>query len=215
MKKYIIVKDLLLKKFLHDKTFIRKFKNEKSIIFIYDGFYIVEYESVSIINVFDENIYIYNDMIDVTNNIKYDNFCNNVINSNIILEGPDGVGKTTIAKSFAEEGIIVQDREINNITKMMHEYVNPDFRNQTVINFLNEHLDKNVLFLMLTEENLKSRLDKRKVLSEYDKKNLVYRKLYLQTFMDIKRHVSNLYLIECDNYSVEEVKKKVIKYEKR
>ena len=60
-------------------------------------------------------------------------------------------------------------------------------------------MDKNrkLVFLYLFDENvLKQRIESRKNISEYDKKALIFQRLYLDTYNELKSF-SNIYIIDC------------------
>lgn len=213
MKKFVIVKDLLMEKFLSDKRLKEiQYKNEKIVLY-YEGFFIEKFKNVDIINVIENSIFIFDNMFEVTGNKIYENIeqKNYIKRSNIVLEGPDGVGKTTLAKSFVDEGILVKDREINNITKMMHDDVSEETRLLTVSNFLTNNPEKDIVFMILNKENLLNRISNRKNITEYDKKSLIYLEFYKQIYYQLNKYYSNLHLLNCDNSSVEELKQKTLK----
>lgn len=218
MKKYIIVKDLLLRKFLSDKILVKEICLNGKIISIYDGFYIEHFiqnnDTISIINVENEEIFIYNNMFDISNNDLYSEMSiksGKIKKSGLILEGPDGVGKTTLARSFADEGFLVQDREINSITKMMHKEISERERINTIELFLKTHSERKVIFLFLNESELLERINLRENINEYDMEAIQYLKIYREVFNFLGSKHNNLFRIDCDNSTVDDIKAKILR----
>lgn len=161
----------------------------------------------------DSEIKMFEDFVDVTNNELYEikNILNgSIVNLNIILEGGDGVGKTTLSKHLAQLGMICSDREVNSITKKMKPEVNELDRLEEVSKFLMENNDKDVFFLYITEEELTRRNMFRSVYSEYDKDAVIFQRIYLETYNELK-HFPNLHLLNCDQKNVCDLTKEIAK----
>ena len=118
---------------------------------------------------------------------------------NVIIEGADGVGKSTLAQNLAVEGILTQDRAVKEITQKMREEIPDTIRINKVKQYLKEDKNRKVIFLYLSdEESLKKRIYSREVVSEFDKKAIIFQRLYLDTYYNLKNY-KNLFLIDCLN----------------
>lgn len=149
-----------------------------------------------------------NDFIDVTLNEKYllkNIFKGSLKKTNVVIEGADGVGKSTLAKNLALEGILVQDRAVKEITQKMREEISDITRINGVEEYLKEDEKRKVFFLYLSDEKvLKERIYTREFVSEFDKKAIIFQRLYLDTF-DKLRNYKNLFLIDCLNKTEEDL----------
>lgn len=125
--------------------------------------------------------------------------------TNVVIEGADGVGKSTLAKNLALEGILVQDRAVKEITQKMREEISDITRINGVEEYLKEDEKRKVFFLYLSDEKvLKERIYTREFVSEFDKKAIIFQRLYLDTF-DKLRNYKNLFLIDCLNKTEEDL----------
>lgn len=208
MKKYITVKNNLERIFLsqrvQNKTFQIIKEKQKLIVEYYDSFIAVNITGIITIFYFfnDTCEQPHNDFIDVTLNEKY--LLRNILKGslkkiNVIIEGADGVGKSTLAQNLAVEGILTQDRAVKEITQKMREKIPDTIRINKVKQYLKEDKNRKVIFLYLSdEESLKKRIYSREVVSEFDKKAIIFQRLYLDTYYNLKNY-KNLFLIDCLN----------------
>lgn len=206
MKKYVALKDNLGRIFLSDKIKIDSYKQKigKNEILVenYNGFSTVTINgNITIFYFSDETEQRpFNDFINVTQNKLY--LLENVLKgslkqTNIVIEGADGVGKSTLVAELAYKGYITQDRAVNEVTRKMREEIPKEDRIQGVKEYLEMDKNRKLVFLYLSDENvLKQRIESRKNISEYDKKALIFQRLYLDTYNELKSF-SNIYIIDC------------------
>ena len=206
MKKYVALKDNLGRIFLSDKIKIDSYKQKigKNEILVenYNGFSTVTINgNITIFYFSDETEQRpFNDFINVTQNKLY--LLENVLKgslkqTNIVIEGADGVGKSTLVAELAYKGYITQDRAVNEVTRKMREEIPKEDRIQGVKEYLEMDKNRQLVFLYLFDENvLKQRIESRKNISEYDKKALIFQRLYLDTYNGLKSF-SNIYIIDC------------------
>ncbi len=206
MKKYVALKDNLGRIFLSDKIKIDSYKQKigKNEILVenYNGFSTVTINgNITIFYFSDETEQRpFNDFINVTQNKLY--LLENVLKgslkqTNIVIEGADGVGKSTLVAELAYKGYITQDRAVNEVTRKMREEIPKEDRIQGVKEYLEMDKNRKLVFLYLFDENvLKQRIESRKNISEYDKKALIFQRLYLDTYNGLKSF-SNIYIIDC------------------
>lgn len=221
MKKYIALKNNLQRIYLSTRQLLKSHIIEKEQIKVkldfYRGFITVDVEEIVTLFYFfnSSNEKPFVDFIEVTNNPKY---ClkalinGSVIKTNVIIEGADGVGKSTIVNELAEQGYLTQDRAIKEITQKMREEVTKKERVESIRKYLEIDKTKKVIFLYLSDEKeLKNRINSRKIISEYDKKALILQRLYLETyyFLKSKTDLNNLILINCLGKTPKDIAKEV------
>lgn len=206
MKKYIALKDNLERIFLSKKTKTNSYtvKKEKNSILVehYDGFITVNINKIiSIFYFFNETAEKpFDDFIDVTVNNMYS--LNKILQgqlkkTNIVIEGADGVGKSTLVSLLAEKGYLTQDRAVKEVTQKMREEISKKERVENVKQYLEFDESRKLVFLYLSDEaELKKRINMRENISEYDKKALIFQKLYIDTYNQLK-YFDNLYIIDC------------------
>ena len=148
--------------------------------------------------------------IDVTKEQIYENkeiFNGSIISNNTILEGTDGVGKTTTIIELLKEGIICQDRCMDMISKNMLFDIPIDKRVNKYQNYL-KNIDKNIIILVNNDKKeLEKRINQRKVLSEFDSLAYEYNKLYVETYNYMKKHnmlENKMFMVDCTGLSIEE-----------
>lgn len=153
--------------------------------------------------------------IEVSNTKVYENYgiYNNSIKSvGTIIEGTDGVGKTATIEKLLTKGIICQDRCMDVISKNMLFNIDIAKRAKEYQKYLKK-IDKKIIFLVNnSKEELESRINKRKVLSEYDEEAFKYNQLYVDTYkyMEKRNMTENkLYLVDCTGLTLEEQVSKV------
>ena len=206
MKKYVALKDNLGRIFLSDKIKIDSYKlkigKNEILVENYNGFSTVTINgNITIFYFSDETEQRpFNDFINVTQNKLYE--LENVLKgslkqTNIVIEGADGLGKSTLVAELAYKGYITQDRAVNEVTRKMREEIPKEDRIQGVKEYLEMDKNRKLVFLYLFDENvLKQRIESRKNISEYDKKALIFQRLYLDTYNGLKSF-SNIYIIDC------------------
>lgn len=130
-----------------------------------------------------------------------------VISNNTILEGTDGVGKTTTIIELLKEGIICQDRCMDMISKNMLFDIPMDKRANKYQNYL-KNSDKNIIILVNTDKKeLEKRINQRKVLSEFDLLAYEYNKLYVETYnyMEKRNMLENkMFMVDCTGLTIKE-----------
>lgn len=153
--------------------------------------------------------------VEVSNTKVYENYgiYNNSIRSvGTIIEGTDGVGKSVTIEKLIEKGIICQDRCMDVISRNMLFNIAMDKRANIYQKYL-KNIHKKIIFLVNnSKEELESRINKREVLSQYDKEAYMYNQLYLDTYnymKDKEMTEDKLYLVDCTGLTLEEQVSKV------
>ena len=219
MRKYIALKDNLARIFIQDKRQINQYTLKKEsitwLIKHYQTFITVEISGIMIFYFFNEiGEKPFEDFIEVTSNKRF--LLKNILQGsvtklNLVIEGADGVGKSTIVKKLAEEGYLAQDRAVEEITKQMREEIPNDIRITRVREYLKTNIKRKVIFLYLSNvEELKKRIFSREKVSEYDKKAVIFQQLYLDTYTHLQNH-NNLYLLDCSEKSPHQLLKEIKK----
>lgn len=206
MKKYIALKDNLERIYLSNKIktdsyTLKKYENT-ILLECYSGFSTITInEEFTIFYFFDKTTQKpFNDFIEITSNPLYS--LNNVLKgslkkTNIIIEGADGVGKSTLVRKLANKGYLTQDRAVKEITQKMREEIPTEIRVEAVKKYLQADKNRKLIFLYLSDEReLKRRIDTREKISEYDKKAIIFQRLYLDTYNRLS-HFNNVYIIDC------------------
>ncbi len=219
MKTYIILKDGAESNFLLGKSILKKntvFMSGKEVTLEkYDLFYSINVQGV--IRLFyipnDSSIENNKNLLEVTGNRKYN--VNNILqgslkNTNIVIEGSDGVGKTTLVKELAKNGLLTQDRAVEEVTRSMKTYRSRKERIQRVETYLRNNPSKKLVFLYLSNEDvLYNRVFSREVVDEFDKESIISQRLYIDTYNAL-RNYPNLFLVDCLDKAPEEIANKVI-----
>lgn len=146
-------------------------------------------------------------LVDVTTNTLYlDANINSVKASKAIIEGTDGVGKTSTIVQLIEQGIVCLDRS-EFICQYMLFNVQMETRVLAYKEYLKEITPYFVVFLTNdSREELETRINRRTSISEFDKLAYEYNILYRDTY----REMSNLKLenpielVDCTGLSVAE-----------
>lgn len=217
-KIYVSMKNNLLMHFRNNNLFIKKlnytiFKNNKVFnitLEYYKGFSICNINNCIELIIYDvnSNIALFEDFIDVTNNYLYQipNILNGSLHyTNAIIEGADGVGKTTITINLAKKGIIIYDRDVENITKKMKPHILKQQRINYVEKFLKADFNRKLIILYLSDEKeLINRITNRGNITDFDRNSLVFQQIYLETFYSLKNY-PNIFLIDCSHKSINSV----------
>lgn len=154
-------------------------------------------------------------LVDVTSNAIY-NIASiesgNVMVSNAVIEGTDGVGKTTTITSLVHQGIVCKDRS-KVICRYMLFNVSMQDRCSAYKAYLEKETTDLIIFLVnSSREELEARIKGRgKVISEFDKMAYEYNCLYQETYEEmLKYQLSNpIELVDCTGLSLKEQVEKV------
>lgn len=220
MKKYVTLKDNLERIFLSKKKKIKSCfltkENHNLLIEYYNGFITVHIEGIITIFYFlnetDEKPL--NDFIDVTSNEKYQ--LKNILSGslkkmNLVIEGADGVGKSTLIRNLANKGYLAQDRAVKEVTQKMREEISSEERIRGIKEYLLSDLNRKLVFLYLSDEAvLKERINSRPLITEFDKKALIFQRLYVDTYNQLSNY-KNLYILDCLNKTPDELTKMIEK----
>lgn len=151
-------------------------------------------------------------LIDVTSNPLYlDTNISRVKVSKAIIEGTDGVGKTSTIVQLIEQGIVCLDRS-ETICKYMLFDVPMEVRISAYKKYLSEIKPYFVIFLTNnSRDELESRINSRPTISDFDKMAYEYNVLYNETYIEMtKCHIDNpIELVDCTGLTVNEQVKQV------
>lgn len=111
----------------------------------------------------------------------------------IILEGADFTGKTTLAKKLVNRGIIVQERDLENFSFWIREFIPEP---SEIIKEKIQNKKECYLVLTVSDKVLEERMKTRENLTEFDKKakisNNIYKKLKIEGLENIEfLHIEN------------------------
>lgn len=147
--------------------------------------------------------------IDITGNPIYDNsniINGSIINSKTIIEGTDGVGKSTTIEALLKEGIICQNRSMDMISINMEFDIPLEVRAKKYHEYL-KHIDKKIIILVNNDkEELERRINLRPTISKFDKLAYAYNGLYLETFNYMLKHdmlEGKMFLVDATGLSIE------------
>lgn len=153
--------------------------------------------------------------VEVSNSKVYENYGiykGSIKSNNTIIEGTDGVGKSATIEILIKKGIIAQDRCMKVISKNMLFNIDMEKRATIYQEYLKK-IDKKVIFLVNnSRKELEERINKRKVLSDYDLEAFKYNQLYLDTYNYMKERnmtENKLFLVDCTGLTLEEQARKV------
>ena len=134
--------------------------------------------------------------------------------NNIIIEGTDGVGKTSTINELKKEHIICQDRSKDIISKYKMFNVDMEYRTKKYYEFLKNN-DCIVIFLINNDKKeLMRRIYSRKKISDFDLQAYEYNILYKDTYLYMKENNmlnNKLFMIDCTGLSLNEQINKVKK----
>lgn len=149
--------------------------------------------------------------IEVTGNERFENsniYKGSILSNHTIIEGTDGVGKTTTIEGLLKEGIICQDRCMDVISANMLFDISMEERVKKYQTYLKK-IDKKVIILVNNDrQELERRINSRKKLSKFDKLAYEYNVLYFETFQYMKERnmlEDKMFLVDCTHLSKEEV----------
>lgn len=129
-----------------------------------------------------------------------------------ILEGTDGVGKSSTIKELLKDGIICDDRSRDIISKYMLFDVDMEVRAKKYEEFFKTSNAKVIFMINNNEKEIMRRIYSREKISEYDKNANAYNKLYLDTYNYMVKHNmthNKLILVDCTNLTFEEQVNKI------
>ncbi|MFI3307809.1 MAG: hypothetical protein R3Y21_04500 [Mycoplasmatota bacterium] len=203
----IIINDLVKIISTYDDLFTTKsyisFKNR--IIKQYEDNYIIKKINKNIIELYNMFFYNKNDDLfyiesEIIKKLKF---------TNIILEGTDGIGKTTLAKEFLKKGFVVQDRSEDVICKYMFEDISLETRIYEFKKFLRG--DNVFLVFLITQdkEELLRRINQRKEINKFDKKAWEYNLMYINTYEKLK-NIKNIHGIDVTNLKLNDIIEKIL-----
>lgn len=136
----------------------------------------------------------------------------------VILEGTDGVGKTSTIKALKDFDL--QDRD-KFISKYMDFNISLEKRAKLYYDYLKNRHDIVIFLINNDKEELERRVYSREVIDEYDCLTYLYNLLYLETYlyMENKEMLNNkLFLINTTNMTIEDMAlavKKIIENKER
>lgn len=159
--------------------------------------------------------------VDVTGIEIYDN--SNIYNGSIertdlIIEGTDGVGKTSTIIELLKRGIISQDRCMDMISKNMLFTIPMEVRAKMYQDYLKEINKKIIILVNNDKEELERRINMRPILSEFDIDAYIYNNLYLETFEFMRENnmlENKMFMLDVTGLSVDEQNDKVYKLIKK
>ena len=132
--------------------------------------------------------------------------------NNIILEGTDGVGKTSTIKELNKYNIICQDRSKDIISKYMMFDIDMNIRAKKYYEFLKKN-DCIVIFLINNnKEELMKRIYSREKISKFDLQAYEYNNLYKDTYLYMKKNKmlnNKLFMIDCTGLSLSKQVKEI------
>lgn len=146
-------------------------------------------------------------LVDVTTNPRYwDSNISKVMISRAIIEGTDGVGKTTTITRLIEEGIVCLDR-----SEFICQYMLLDVPMKVRILAYKEYLKKIAPYFIVfltndSRDELERRINRRSVISEFDKIAYEYNLLYQKTYkaMANMKIENPIELVNCTGLSIAE-----------
>lgn len=146
-------------------------------------------------------------LVDVTTNPLYlDSNISSVKASKAIIEGTDGVGKTSTILQLIEQGIVCLDRS-EFICQYMLFNVPMETRVLAYRKYLKKITPYFVIFLINdSREELESRINRRSLISEFDELAYEYNILYRDTYREMAnlKLENPIELVDCTGLSVSE-----------
>lgn len=134
--------------------------------------------------------------------------------NNLILEGTDGVGKTTTINELKKYNIICQDRSKEIISKYMMFDIDMEYRANKYHEFLKNN-NYIVIFLINNDKKaLMKRIYSRNKISEFDLQAYEYNQLYNETYQYMKENnmlENKLFMIDCTGLDIDKQVEKVKK----
>ena len=139
----------------------------------------------------------------------------------IIIEGTDGVGKSTTIEKLKEYNIICQDRSSDVISKYMMFDIDMETRVRKYFEYLKNNDCLILILINNDKEELMRRIYSRDKISDFDLYAYEYNLLYKETYEYMREKnmlLNKLFMIDVTNLSLEEqvneVKKMILKRRK-
>ena len=211
--RYVCIRKELFFRFLNDFDIVSEDKNIKKYKKDNNTIIVEEYDNNLIIVISKEKLES-KALIDVTDNELYlnDNI-DNLIVTNVVIEGTDGVGKTSTIEGLIKRGIVCFDRDLE-ICKYMLFDVSLEDRCSAYMKYLEENTYTIVFLVNNSKEELERRIMMRENISEFDKMAFEYNNLYKETYEAMKKITGRIMLVDCTNLSlaeqIDEVERKVM-----
>ena len=136
----------------------------------------------------------------------------NIQVTNFILEGTDGIGKSTSIEKLLNEGIACLDRNLDVICKYMLFDVPMEKRIEEYKKYLESTKDRILFLVNMDAEELRRRIYSRDVVTEFDKYAVEYNQMYYDTYNEMAclgYLYDKLFLLDCTNLTEEEQKEKI------
>lgn len=129
----------------------------------------------------------------------------------IVLEGTDAVGKTSVINNIGDCKLLDRDK---NVCKLIDFNISLIDRANKLDDYLKQ-TDNYIIFLINNDkEELERRINKRKVIDEYDKYTYLYNILYLETYIYMEQNNllnDKLFMADCTGLSISEQTEKIKK----
>ena len=122
----------------------------------------------------------------------------------IILEGADFSGKTTLAKKLVNRGIIVQERDLENFSFWIREFIPEP---SEIIKEKIKNRDECYLVLTVSDKVLEKRMKTREDLTEFDKKAKISNEIYKNLKIEGLENIEFLHIENEDEDSYEKFEK--------
>lgn len=130
----------------------------------------------------------------------------------IILEGCDGVGKTSTIELLKKSGICCSDRSKDVFSRYMVKEVSMKERARVYFEYLNIHDDFIIFLVNNDRDELERRINLRPIKNEFDENAYFYNQLYQDTFNYMKENDllnNKLLLVDVTGLTLEEQVKKI------
>lgn len=214
MSKYVCIRKEQLISFLNNCTLIQQDDREKIQTYYYkfnsDRFIVEKYKNGLILLEAPDKYF--KGLVDVTDNslfssskILYNISNKKIIFSNAIIEGTDGVGKTSTITALIQDGIICSDRS-SIISKYMLFDIPMETRCSAYVGYLNSIYPGFVIFMINnSRKSIEERINNRKKISKFDKMAYEYNVLYHKTYIEMTNYSCNpIGLVDCTGLSLDE-----------
>ncbi len=210
-KRYVSTRANFLDTYLENCVLVNSYHYAEKTVFHYEDTtkrkLIIEKYSTGLTMVKSDDILEIKGLINVTSNPLYlDKNINNVKVSKAIIEGTDGVGKTSTITRLIEKGIVCFDRS-ETICEYMLFNIPMEVRISAYKKYLSEIAPYFVIFIINnSREELESRINSRPTISNFDKMAYEYNTLYNDTYMEmLNYHINNpIELVDCTGLTVDE-----------
>lgn len=206
--KYVCTRLEVLNKFKDTLQLLKIEENRYGKIYYYDNL-LIKYYFNGVVIVSSLNSITLKGLVDVSDNKLYENdemIINNVKNTNIFIEGTDGVGKSCVVERLIEKGYVCFDRDVNVCSQMLFD-IDDNTRNVNLIKYLDSIKPGYGIFLINnSKEELDSRIRNRGNISQFDLEAYEYNCLYKRVYEElIKLYPDiNLYMIDCTGLNEDE-----------